>query len=79
MPTPAAEDLASRFTLGVIPGTQFGAHLGDLADQPQDRESWGIASRAMAKLEEAGVNYSALPGPPRRELPRGKERRRPRR
>ena len=88
VPTAAAEDLASRFTLGVMPdtqfysrygteaagdifgtrygsnpydvqtdflaqnheklGTQFVAHLGDLVDQPQDRASWGIASRAMA-------------------------------
>ena len=102
VPTAAAEDLASRFTLGVMPdtqfysrygteaagdifgtrygsnpydvqadflaqnheklGTQFVAHLGDLVDQPQDRASWGIASRTMEKLEEAGVNYSALPG-----------------
>mgnify|MGYP007016154318 CR=1 FL=1 len=48
LPVAAADDLASRFTLGVMPGTHFGAHLDDLADQPRDRESWSIARRAMA-------------------------------
>ncbi|WJY98586.1 LamG-like jellyroll fold domain-containing protein [Corynebacterium fournieri] len=97
-----AEDLASRFTLGVMPdtqfysrygteaagdifgdryglnpydaqteflaqnhkklGTQFVTHLGDVVDQPEDRASWDIADRAMKKLEDAGVNYSVLPG-----------------
>ena len=102
LPVAHAEDLASRFTLGVMPdtqfyarygteaagdifgtrygtnpydvqtqfladnheklGTQFVAHLGDLVDQPWDRASWDIADRAMKTLEDAGVNYSALPG-----------------
>ena len=97
-----ADDLASRFTLGVMPdtqyyarygtektgdiyGTRFGAnpfdaqteflasnqdelglefvtHLGDVVDEPEDRASWDIASRAMATLDNAGVNYSILPG-----------------
>ena len=43
-------------------GTQFVTHLGDLVDQPRDRASWDIADRAMKKLEDAGLNYSALPG-----------------
>ncbi|QNP94089.1 cell wall anchor domain protein [Corynebacterium wankanglinii] len=102
LPTAHAEDLASRFTLGVMPdtqfyarygteaagdifgdrygsnpydaqteflaanhdklGTQFVTHLGDVVDQPDDRASWDIADRAMKKLEDAGVNYSVLPG-----------------
>ena len=102
LPVAAAEDLASRFTLGVMPDTQFYArygteaagdifgdrygtnpydvqteflaqnhemlgtefvtHLGDVVDEPEDRASWDIADRAMQKLEEAGVNYSVLPG-----------------
>lgn len=102
LPTAHAEDLASRFTLGVMPdtqfysrygteaagdifgdryglnpydaqteflaqnhkklGTQFVTHLGDVVDQPEDRASWDIADRAMKKLEDAGVNYSVLPG-----------------
>ena len=102
VPVANAEDLASRFTLGVMPdtqfyarygteaagdifgdrygtnpfevqteflaekheklGTQFVTHLGDVVDQPEDRASWDIADRAMQKLEEAGVNYSVLPG-----------------
>ena len=102
VPVANAEDLASRFTLGVMPdtqfyarygteaagdifgdrygtnpfevqteflaekheklGTQFVTHLGDVVDQPEDRASWDIADRAMQKLEEAGVNYSLLPG-----------------
>ena len=102
LPVAAADDLASRFTLGVMPdtqfysrygteaagdifgdrygtnpydvqteflaqnheklGTEFVTHLGDVVDEPEDRASWDIADRAMQKLEEAGVNYSVLPG-----------------
>lgn len=102
VPVANAEDLASRFTLGVMPdtqfyarygteaagdifgdrygtnpfdvqteflaenhkklGTQFVTHLGDVVDQPEDRASWDIADKAMKTLEDAGVNYSVLPG-----------------
>ena len=102
VPVANAEDLASRFTLGVMPdtqfyarygteaagdifgdrygtnpfdvqteflaenhkklGTQFVTHLGDVVDEPEDRASWDIADRAMKTLEDAGVNYSVLPG-----------------
>ena len=104
LPTPLAhaQDLGSRFTLGVLPDTQFYSrygtpaagdifgsrygsnpfdaqtqflathqdelntefvtHLGDLVDEAEDRQSWDVASRAMTHLEDAGLDYSVLPG-----------------
>lgn len=32
-----------------MPDTQFVAHLGDLMDQPQDRESWGFDDMTRAR------------------------------
>ncbi|WP_233125423.1 LamG-like jellyroll fold domain-containing protein [Corynebacterium sp. NML 120412] len=98
----AGADLASRFTLGVLPdtqfyarygdkdagdifgtrygsnpfdvqteflakhhedlNTQFVAHLGDVVDQANVRNSWDISSEAMKPLEDAHLNYSILPG-----------------
>ncbi|GAB3945796.1 LamG-like jellyroll fold domain-containing protein [Corynebacterium tapiri] len=104
VPVASAEnaELASRFTLGVLPDTQFYSryatpetgdlfqkrygsrpyetqtawlvensddlnmpfvtHLGDVVDQPNIPGEWAVADEAMKVLEEAGLNYSILPG-----------------
>ncbi|EEI62016.1 LamG-like jellyroll fold domain-containing protein [Corynebacterium glucuronolyticum] len=97
-----AHNLGSRFTLAVLPDTQFysryeapsggqmfanrygsnpfdsqahfvvdnaktlnipfTSHLGDVVDQNDVADQWDIADRAMAVLENGGMNYSILPG-----------------
>ncbi|WP_162893236.1 metallophosphoesterase [Microbacterium halotolerans] len=94
----AAEDTASRFTLAVLPDTQFYSrysadqffprygtdpfevqtnwladnadelnvrfttHLGDVVDQEWVSGEWDAGDRAMSVLDEAGMDYSVLPG-----------------
>lgn len=94
----AAEDTASRFTLAVLPDTQFYSrysadqffprygtdpfevqtnwladnadelnirfttHLGDVVDQEWVSGEWEAGDRAMSVLDEAGMDYSVLPG-----------------
>ena len=40
----------------------FTSHLGDVVDQNDVADQWDIADRAMAVLENGGMNYSILPG-----------------
>jgi len=99
-PRPAAEsdELASRFTLAVIPDTQFysrysasqfmprygsdpfraqaawlarhqdtlkipfATHLGDVVDRVAEEGEWNAADVATRALEDAGLDYSVLPG-----------------
>ncbi|WP_159622609.1 metallophosphoesterase [Ruania rhizosphaerae] len=94
----AAEDPGSRFTVAVLPDTQFYSrysaeqfmprygtdpfeaqttwlagnaeelnvrfttHLGDVVDQEWVPGEWEAGDRAMRVLDEAGMDYSVLPG-----------------
>ncbi|WP_158408042.1 LamG-like jellyroll fold domain-containing protein [Corynebacterium epidermidicanis] len=43
-------------------GISMTQHLGDVVDQVTYPGQWAVASRAMGKLDDAGVPYAVIPG-----------------